>query len=110
MSIELRTCETDADLEAWRRVRMAIVPNERTSSVEELSFRDFGSGVDDEGSLAFAKRFGFEETGRQVEQVRTVVPDEPWPAIPDGIDVLSLTERPELRTRTYHELAVEAFD
>jgi mycothiol synthase len=173
MSIELRVAETDDHLEAWRRVRMAIVPNERTASVEEirraltpqqllllvyrdgelagsgganrsdmgggsgfarvlpehrrhgvgteilrrlalhleaLGFADFGSGVDDQGSFAFAKRFGFEETGRQVEQVRTVGQAEPWPTVPDGIELVSLAERPELRTRTYHELALEAFD
>ena len=34
--IELRRAETDDDLEAWRRVRMAILPNERTVTVEQL--------------------------------------------------------------------------
>ena len=34
--IDLRVAETDDQLEAWRRVRIAIVPNERTDSVEEL--------------------------------------------------------------------------
>lgn len=34
--IELRAAESDADLEAWRSVRSAIMPNERTSSVAEL--------------------------------------------------------------------------
>src|SRR5207249_1610375 len=34
--IELRVAETDDELEAWRRVRIAVVPNERTDSVEEL--------------------------------------------------------------------------
>jgi GNAT superfamily N-acetyltransferase len=34
--IELRRAETDDDLEAWRRVRMAILPNERTGTVEQL--------------------------------------------------------------------------
>src|SRR5205085_7947366 len=32
----LRLAESDADLDAWRRVRMAVVPNERAPSVEEL--------------------------------------------------------------------------
>jgi mycothiol synthase len=36
MSIELRACETDADLEAWRRVRIAVLPNERTATVAEI--------------------------------------------------------------------------
>jgi mycothiol synthase len=171
--IELRPCESDADLEAWRRVRIAVVPYERTDSVEELrrsltperlmllayrdgelagsglggrsdtasgfaiprvlpehrrhgvgtallyalaahvevlGFPDLGVGVDDEGSLAFARRFGFEEVGRQVEQVRTVVAKEPWPALPDGIALVSLAERPELLGRLYHELALAAFE
>lgn len=171
--IELRPCESDADLEAWRRVRIAVVPYERTDSVEELrrsasaerllllacrdgelagsgvggrgdtasgfaiprvlpeqrrrgvgtallyalaehvqdlGFPDLGVGVDDEGSLAFATRFSFEEVGRQVEQVRAVAPDEPWPAVPDGIALISLAEQPELVGRLYQELALDAFE
>jgi GNAT superfamily N-acetyltransferase len=34
--IELRRAETDADLEAWRRVRATVLPNERAASVEEM--------------------------------------------------------------------------
>jgi GNAT superfamily N-acetyltransferase len=34
MSIEIRVAETDADLEAWRQVRIAVVPYERCASVE----------------------------------------------------------------------------
>jgi GNAT superfamily N-acetyltransferase len=171
--IALRPCESDADLEAWRSVRIAVTPNERTDSVEELrrnatperlmllafrdgelagsgvagrgdtaggfaiprvlpaqrrrgvgtallqalaehvevlGFPDLGVSVDDEGSLAFARRFGFEEVGRQVEQVRTVGADEPWPALPDGIELVSLVGRPELLRRLYHELALQAFE
>jgi mycothiol synthase len=171
--IELRPCESDADLEAWRRVRIAVVPNERTDSVEELrqsasaerllllayrdgelagsgvggrgdtasgfaiprvlpkqrrrgvgtavlhalaehvdalGFPDLGGRADDEGSLAFARRFGFEEVGRQVEQVRAIVRDEPWPSLPDGIDVTTVAERPELLGQLYHELALQAFE
>ena len=36
MSVELRPALTDADLEAWRSVRMAVLPNERTATVAEL--------------------------------------------------------------------------
>jgi mycothiol synthase len=171
--IELRSCETDADYEAWRRVRIAVLPNERCDSVEELrrgrapetryvvAFDDgelVGSGfagrsdlgggalsprvlpearrrgfgtallrelvahcegvghetagslVEDEGSLAFAGRFGFAETGRQVEQVRAIRADEPQPRVPDGITLVSLAERPDLFRRTYDELALQAFD
>jgi mycothiol synthase len=34
--ISVRPAVSDADLEAWRQVRMAVLPNERTQSVEEL--------------------------------------------------------------------------
>ncbi|MHB8643213.1 MAG: GNAT family N-acetyltransferase [Gaiellaceae bacterium] len=34
--IELRSAESDADLEAWRRVRMSVLPNERCASIEEM--------------------------------------------------------------------------
>jgi mycothiol synthase len=34
--ISLRPAETDADLEAWRQVRLALVPDERAPTVEEL--------------------------------------------------------------------------
>ena len=168
--IELRRAETDHELELWRSVRIAILPNERTDSVEELrssgtflllAYRDgelagsgsasksdigggavtprvlpahrrqgvgtallrqlarhaeecghdeVGSMVDDAGSLAFAEHFDFAETGRQVEQVRIVGPDEPWPAVPDGVEVVTVAERPELLARLYHELALQAFE
>ena len=34
MGIEIRVAETDAELEAWRRVRIAVLPDERCASVE----------------------------------------------------------------------------
>ncbi len=170
--IAVRPAESDADLKAWRRVRIEVQPNERAPTVEELrraarpedlllvaelegelggsgiarrsdsgvhgfaaarvipaarrrgvgtallrvladhltslGFPTVGSSVEDPGSLAFAERFGFEEVDRHVEQVRTVG-NEPWPDVPDGIEVVSLAARPDLSTRVYHELALEAF-
>jgi GNAT superfamily N-acetyltransferase len=168
--IELRVAETDEDLELWRSVRQAILPNERTASVaellaggsfmllalrdgelvgsgsasksdmgggavtprvlpehrrqgvgtallrrlaayaEECGYAEAGSMVDDPDSFAFAQHFGFREVGRQVEQVRAVRPDEPWPVVPDGIEVVTVAERPELLPRLYRELALQAFD
>jgi mycothiol synthase len=173
--IELRRAETDADIEAWRRVRTAVLPNERTASVEEmrqtqtadkllllaeldgelvgsgvagrsdlggglgflaprvlpdarrrgvgsallgalgshvagLGFTEATAGVDDQGSLVFAERFGFREVGRQVEQVRTIRADEPVPESPTGVELVSLAERPDLFRRTYEELAQQAFE
>ncbi len=172
--ITIRRAETDADLEAWRQVRLAVVPNERALTVEEMrrvetpdrllllaeldgevagsgiadrgetgesrafvqprvlaharrrgvgtallralaehaaarGFASAGAVVEDESSLAFAERFGFEEVGRQVEQVRTIAGREPWPRVPEGIEMVSLAERPDLFPRTYGELALEAF-
>lgn len=34
--IELRVAESDEDLEAWRQVRMAVLPDERALTVEEM--------------------------------------------------------------------------
>ena len=171
--IELRPCESDDELEAWRSVRIAVVPYELTPPVEQLrrradderlmllayrdgelagsglagrgdtgsgfavprvlpehrrrgvgtallralaehvealGLRDVGVKADDDGALAFARRFGFEEVGREVEQVREVAPNEPWPASPDGVELVSVAERPELLHRLYHEIALEAFE
>jgi GNAT superfamily N-acetyltransferase len=170
--IAIRPVETDEDIEAWRQVRIAVLPNERTSTVEEmrraetpeqlmllaeadgevvgsgvagrsdvgghgfvvprvlpdkrrrgagtvllrrlaehvesLGFTRAGANVDDPGSLEFARKFGFTEHDRQVEQVRAIAADERAPDLPDGIELVSLAERPELHARVYHELAVEA--
>jgi GNAT superfamily N-acetyltransferase len=171
--IELRPCESDDDLEAWRRVRIAVVPNEITASVEEmrrtlsperlmlLAYRDgelAGSGAggrgdtgsgfayprvlrehrrrgigaallqalathvealglpdlgvkaDDEGALAFAEHFGFVEVGREIEQVREVAAGEPWPTPPDGVELVTLVERPDLLRRLYEDIALQAFE
>jgi mycothiol synthase len=168
--IDLREAESDEELELWREVRKALLPNERTAPIGELrsggnflllAFRDgalagsgsasksdtgggavfprvlpehrrngigtallrrlafhaeacgydeVGSLVDDEGALAFAHRFGFVETGRQVEQVRAVAADEPWPTVPDGIALISVAERPGSLQQLYHELALPAFE
>jgi len=169
--IDIRPAQSDAELEAWRQVRIAVVPDERAGTVEEirrsadpdtiflLAERDgelVGSGIagrsdlagqgflaprvlpdarrrgvgsallhelaahvqglgfdqagaltEDGGSFAFAERFGFAEVGRDVEQVR-VVGDEAWPDVPEGIELLSLSERPDLFERVYHELARDA--
>jgi GNAT superfamily N-acetyltransferase len=169
--IEIRRAEGDADLEAWRQVRIAVLPNERAGSVEEIrraatpesllvlaeldgkvvgsgiagrsdlagqgfvaprvlraarrrgvgtallrelaahveriGFDQAGSIVDDPGSRAFAELFGFREVGRDVEQVREIG-NEPWPDAPDGIEIHSLADRPDLFERTYHELAADA--
>ncbi|GAB2655509.1 GNAT family N-acetyltransferase [Kribbella swartbergensis] len=67
-----------------------------------------GSVVEDEGSLAFARRFGFTETGRQVEQVRRIGA-EPWPAVPSSYQVISVADRPELWAKAYEQVALPTF-
>ncbi|HEX6701169.1 MAG TPA: GNAT family N-acetyltransferase [Gaiellaceae bacterium] len=170
--IAIRAAETDADLEAWREVRMAVLPDERAPTVEELRLseangelqvlaeldgalagsgvagrstlegmgfvaarvlpvarrrgvgaailqalaehvvelgfdRAFATVIDPEGR-AFAERFGFREIGRQIEQARPVG-DEPEPASPDGVTIISVADRPELWPLAYDAVAVEAF-
>ena len=163
--LELSTCVSDDDYEAWREVRIAVVPGERCDTVAELRAQDspdrlmmlarldgvvVGSGTaarsdsagggfaaprvlsayrrrgigtallqvlaehvsalgmpvlramaEDPGSLAFAARFGFMETDRQIEQTRAVG-EEPAPGPPPaGIEVLTLDQQPELWASCY---------
>jgi mycothiol synthase len=65
--------------------------------------------VDDPGSLAFAEHFGFVEVDRQVEQVRAVA-DEPTPGddLPDGVQVVTLDERPGLWAAGYESFGSQA--
>ena len=158
--MELTACVTDEDYEAWRSVRMDVVPHERTDTVAELRAmkspsrllllavmdgvvvgsgvgdqsesagagfvaprvrreyrrRGVGSallraltdhciglglpavraGVDDSESMGFAERFGFVEVDRQIEQVRAVGDEPPPPALPGGVEVVTLEQRPAL--------------
>ncbi len=167
----LRVAETNADLEAWRRVRIALLPNERCQPIEwmrqsmtpervylvaelagvlagsgwggrsdlgyaglhpwvlpwarrrgvgtaillelaeraeRLGFQEAGTNVDDAGSLAFAERFGYREFDRQIEQVRAIGAERPA-AVPEGIEIVSVADRPELWREAYDPLALQAF-
>lgn len=164
---ELRPAELDEELEAWRSVRAAIMPNERTSTVAELragadrdtlyllayvdgelagsgistgastggaftqprvlpAFRRRGVGtallaaladqalacgheeagaqLEEPGAAAFARRFGFTERNRQIEQVYALRGDEPEPDVPDGVAIVPLHGRGDLRARLYGAL------
>lgn len=164
--VTVTPAESDADLDQWRQVRIAVVPGERAPTVAELraeaapgrllvlagdSGQVVGSGiadnsglkggfvcprvlpgarrrgvgtaillalaehctslghdkagsrVEDEGSAVFARRFGFAEVDREVEQVYAVGA-EPEPLIPLGISVARLADRPELGEQAYHRL------
>lgn len=157
--IEVRRAETDADLEAWARVKRVVLPDESAWTpeqfrehlpaewralvaavdgeivgcglagrsdqvdrvfvaprvlpearrrgvgtellrelvrhVETLGAPQVGSMVDDPGSRAFGEKFGFRENDRQVQQVKTLG-HEPPPVVPDGVELFSIADRPEL--------------
>lgn len=61
-----------------------------------LGLSTLSAGVDDEGSMAFAERFGFVEVDREVEQVRAVGDEPPPSAPPAGIEVIDASRRPDL--------------
>ncbi len=169
--MKLSVCVTDEDYEAWRAVRIAVVPGERCDTVAELRAQDssdrlmllavwngtvVGSGmanrsesadngfaaprvlstfrrqgigsallralaehctslglprirasVDDEGSLAFAIRFGFAEVDRQIEQVRAVADEQPPSTLPAGVDVVTVGQRPELWAACFEKFGKE---
>ncbi|MEU8222046.1 GNAT family N-acetyltransferase [Kribbella sp. NPDC048915] len=91
--------------EARRRGIGTALLRELTRHAADLGFTIAGCSIDDEGSLEFAKRFGFREYLRQVEQVRRIA-DEPWPPEPTGYDVIQVAERPELWAAAYEQVAV----
>lgn len=170
--MDISPCVTDEDYEAWRQVRIAVLPYERTQSLADLRAGDspdrllllaradgavvgsgiaqrsesagsgmavarvlpehrrrgvgtallerltahvvdlglpmLRSGADDEGSLAFAQRFGFTEVNREVEQTfRIQGPVDPPPA-PAGIEVVRAQERPGLWEAAYQGFGREA--
>jgi mycothiol synthase len=77
--------------------------------VARLGFDQVSTMIEDDGSRAFAERFGFREVNRQVEQVKTLADEpEPLPPLPDGIEVTTIAERSEL-LRGAHPLAVEGY-
>ena len=95
--------------EARRRGTGSLVLRELLAHVRGLGHRTASSHVDgnDPGSLAFAHRHGFREVDRQVEQVKTVGA-EPAVAAPEGVELVTIGERPEL-LRATHALAVEGY-
>jgi mycothiol synthase len=77
--------------------------------VDSIGFDKAGTHVDDPGSRAFAERFGFEEIDREVEQVR-VLGDEPPPSpLPEGVEVVTIAERPELLREAYPLAASDGY-
>ena len=66
-----------------------------------LGHRSAVAHVVDDASLAFATNRGFAEIDRQVEQVRSIEPDEPAPPDYPGIGFVSVADDPELLARAY---------
>lgn len=164
-------CITDDEYEAWRAVRLAVVPEERCLTVEEMREQDSSdrllmlavkdgdvvgsgiadrsdtagagfvaprvlsghrrrgvgsallralaehcsglglptvvAGVDDEGSLAFAERYGFVEVDREVEQVRLVGDERAPSGLPAGVEVIEASERPGLWAASFETFGKE---
>jgi predicted N-acetyltransferase YhbS len=57
--------------------------------------------VVDDGSRAFAERFGFRERDRQVEQVKKLGAEPAPPPLPNGVRVVSVAQCPELLRQAY---------
>ena len=170
--MEITQCVTDEDYEQWRRVRMAVVPFERTQSLAELRAGDspdrllllardgstvLGHGlaqradsansggviprvlpdhrrqgvgtallhrladhvaslglpmlrasVDDEASERFARRFGFTEVNREVEQTYTITATPEVSPAPPGVEVVTAQERPGLWAECFEGFGREA--
>jgi mycothiol synthase len=82
------------------------------SSLEHVAGLGVGTvwaSVDDDGSRAFAERFGFEEVDREVEQVMALPADLPEYPVPAGVEVVSIAERPDLLEKAYPLAAEEGY-
>jgi len=64
--------------------------------VDTLGLPTVRATTDDEGSLAFAQRFGFTEVNREVEQTYAVTAPPAVAHLPDGLEVVTADERPGL--------------
>jgi mycothiol synthase len=94
--------------DARRRGVGTALLRELVAHVARLDLDKVATMVEDEGSRAFAKRFGFREVNRQVEQVKTLGDEPELPPLQDGIEVTTIAERPEL-LREAHPLALEGY-
>jgi mycothiol synthase len=95
--------------EARREGIGTIILDELCAHLAGLGFSTVSAHVDgsDPGSLAFARRHGFEEVDRQVEQVKRVEV-EPAAEPPAGVVFVSVAERPELVEAAF-DLALEGY-
>jgi mycothiol synthase len=101
--------------DARRRGVGAALLRECLGFVESLGLERVSGQAIDPGSKVFAERYGFAETDRQVEQVRLLNGEIAIDALPDGIEVVTIAERPDLleaayplaRDEGYSDLALE---
>ncbi len=64
--------------------------------------------LEEEEARPFAERFGFRETDRQVEQVKHLGAEPSPSPVPDGIEVMTIADRPAL-LRDAYPLASEGY-
>jgi RimJ/RimL family protein N-acetyltransferase len=81
-----------------------LIAHAETLGVGTVGSRVHGRDV---ASFAFAEHFGFREVRRDVEQVREIREETP-PPLPEGVEVVSIGERPELLREAY-DLSLEAY-
>ena len=73
----------------------------------ELGLPAVRTSVDEEGSLAFANRFGFVEVDREIEQVRAVGDEPAPPPLPAGVEVVTLGQQPQLWAECFESFGTE---
>lgn len=76
--------------------------------VASLGLPRLRAGTDDDGSLAFAHRFGFADVNRDVEQTYVLSTVPQVPPTPDGIEVVTAQERPGLWEECFEGFGREA--
>lgn len=112
-----------SDSEGRAHVAPRVLPEARRGGIGSALLRQLAAHVQregyhwasshvdgaDEGSLAFARHFGFEESDRQVEQVLALDGDRSPPEVPEGLRLVTIAERPELLREAY-DLAVVGYE
>lgn len=98
-----------------------VVPEERRRGAGTALLRELAAhaaaldldvlsvNVEEDAGLAFASRFGFEEIDREVEQTRAIAGDERPPVPADGLQIVSIAERPELLEAAYAAVGVDGY-
>lgn len=106
-----------SDLRDRFSVKVRVLPQARRRGVGTALLRQLithatgdkvGTHLEEEESRPFAERFGFRETDRQVEQVKRLGDEPDPPPLPDGIEVVTVAERPSLLREAY-PLACEGY-